>query len=341
MAKKKKEDKSEAIETSRIDSIVKQFDKLNKNHGNIIVLGKDEPVPDIPKASTGLFSLDNILGGGLPHGRIIELYGVPSGGKSTTSLQIIASVQKNGGLAAYVDAEHSLDNNYAGKLGVDLTKLIVSQPDYGEQAFEVVESLSGLMAGGDIIVVDSVAALTPKAELEGDMEKNHVGLQARMIAQGLRKITASVAKTGVIVLFINQTRQNIGVMYGPKETTPGGESLKFYSSIRIDVRKSSALKKPDGSTYGFKTKIKVVKNKVFPPFRECELDMIFGEGMPRYIDLFNCALKEGIIEMAGGGVYYIDGEKYGRGRESVLEKFKEDNEMLDSIDSRLREIYKS
>ena len=337
MVKKKK--KEEVSNDSRIRSIVDQFDKISKKQGSLIVLGDNEPIPDIPKVSTGLFSVDNVLGGGIPHGRIVELYGQPSGGKSTLSLQIIAEVQKSGGLAAYVDAEHSHDNSYSSSLGVDLTKLMISQPDYGEQALDTVEKLSGLLSGGDIIVVDSVAALTPKAEIDGDMEQNHIGLQARMLAQGLRKITAIVGRSGVIILFINQVRQNIGVMYGPKDVTPGGNALKFYASQRIDIRKSTSLKNADGSVYGFKTKIKVVKNKVAPPFRECELDMIFGQGMPKHVDIFNCAIKEKIISVGGGGVYYIDGEKYGRGRDTVIGQLKNDTAVLGSLDRRLRDIY--
>ena len=320
-------ERDKAIEMA-VGQIEKQFGK-----GAIMRLGQDA-VTAVPNISTGSISIDHALGiGGVPRGRVVEIFGPEASGKTTLTLQIIAQAQRRGGTAAFVDAEHALDPTYAKKLGVDLDNLLVAQPDNGEQALEIVEVLvrSG---GADVVVVDSVAALVPRAEIEGEMGDAQVGLQARLMSQALRKLTAVVAKSHTCLIFINQLREKIGVMFGNPETTTGGRALKFYSSVRIDIRRIGAIKDGDQVT-GSRTRVKVVKNKVAPPFRIAEFDLMYGEGVSREGDLLDLAVANRLVEKSGTWFSY-DGERLGQGREKVKQFLKENTGVFDSIDARLR-----
>jgi recombination protein RecA len=306
----------------------KQFGK-----GTVLRLGSRSVVP-VSVIPSGAISLDAALGvGGFPRGRVVEIYGPESSGKTTLALQLIAQANRLGGAAAFIDAEHALDPGYAKKLGVDVENLLISQPDSGEQALEVTSSLVATNAI-DVIVVDSVAALVPKAELEGEMGDSHVGLHARLMSQALRKLTGAVAKANTCLLFINQIREKIGVMFGSPETTTGGRALKFYSSVRVDVRRIAAIKDGD-QVVGNRTKAKVVKNKVAPPFREAEFDILYGEGISRESDLVDLGSQHGIIEKAGAW-YSFRGERLGQGRDQAKKFLKENPERADAIERELR-----
>ena len=320
-------DKKKALETA-LSQIEKQFGK-----GSVMKLG-DYKAMEIEAISTGALSLDMALGiGGLPRGRIIEIYGPESSGKTTLALHVVAEAQKEGGEAAFIDAEHALDPVYAKKLGVDIDNLIVSQPDTGEQALEITESLvrSGAL---DVIVVDSVAALVPKAEIDGDMGDSHMGLQARLMSQALRKLAGAINKSKTVLIFINQLREKIGVMFGNPETTTGGRALKFYASVRLDIRKAENIKQ-DGEIKGSRTRVKVVKNKVAPPFREAEFDIVYGEGISRAGNILDMAVNMDIIEKSGSWFSY-NGERIGQGRENVKKYLKQNPEILDEVESKVR-----
>jgi recombination protein RecA len=309
--------------------IEKQFGK-----GSIMRLGSKEAIVPIAVISTGAISFDAALGvGGFPRGRVVEVFGPESSGKTTITLQVIAEAQKAGGMAAFVDAEHALDPAYAKRLGVDVDNLLVSQPDYGEQALEITEALvrSGAI---DVLVVDSVAALVPKAELDGEMGDSHMGLQARLMSQALRKLTGTVSKSRTCLIFINQIREKIGVMFGNPETTTGGRALKFYSSVRIDIRRIAAIKEGDVVT-GSRTKIKVVKNKVAAPFREAEFDIMYGEGISREGDLLDLAVTHNILEKSGSWFSY-KGERIGQGRENARQFLKDNKETFLKLEGEVR-----
>ena len=321
------DDRSKAIELA-LSGLEKQFGK-----GSIMRLGSKDVVP-ISVISTGSISFDAALGvGGVPRGRVIEIFGPESSGKTTITLQIIAEAQKAGGLAAFVDAEHALDPAYAAKLGVDIDNLLVSQPDYGEQALEIVEALVRSNAI-DVLVVDSVAALVPKAELDGEMGDSHMGLQARLMSQALRKLTGTVSKSRTCLIFINQIREKIGVMFGNPETTTGGKALKFYSSVRIDIRRIGAVKDGD-AVVGSRTKVKIVKNKVAAPFRDAEFDILYGEGISREGDVLDLAVLHNIVDKSGAW-YSYQGERIGQGRENVRAFLKENKDVFGRVDTELR-----
>jgi recombination protein RecA len=317
-----------AIEMA-VGQIEKQFGK-----GSIMRLGQKDVVAQIPAISTGAVSLDYALGiGGMPRGRVIEIFGPESSGKTTLALQVIAEAQKTGGMAAFIDAEHALDANYARKLGVDLENLLVSQPDNGEQALEIVEVL--VRSGGvDVVVVDSVAALVPRAEIEGEMGEAQMGLQARLMSQALRKLTGIVSKSKTCLIFINQLREKIGVMFGNPETTNGGRALKFYASVRVDIRRIGAIKDGD-IVVGGRTRVKVVKNKVAPPFREAEFDVMYGEGISREGDLLDLAVDRKIVEKSGTW-FAFSGERLGQGRENVKQFLKDNPATFKSIEEKVR-----
>ena len=309
--------------------IEKQFGK-----GSIMRLGSKEAIVPIAVISTGAISFDAALGvGGVPRGRVVEIFGPESSGKTTIALQVIAEAQKAGGMAAFVDAEHALDPGYAKKLGVDVDNLLVSQPDYGEQALEITEALVRSNSI-DVLVVDSVAALVPKAELDGEMGDSHMGLQARLMSQALRKLTGTVAKSRTCLIFINQIREKIGVMFGNPETTTGGRALKFYSSVRIDIRRIAAIKEGDVVT-GSRTRVKVVKNKVAAPFREAEFDILYGEGISREGDLLDIAVTSNILEKSGSWFSY-KGERIGQGRENARSFLKENKDTMAKLDAEVR-----
>jgi recombination protein RecA len=324
------EDRSErgkAIEAA-LAQIDKQFGK-----GSIMRLGSRDKV-DVPAIPTGSLSLDAALGiGGMPRGRVIEVYGPESSGKTTLTLHVIAEAQKRGGMAAFIDAEHALDALYAGKLGVDTDNLLVSQPDSGEQALEIAEVLirSGAV---DVLVIDSVAALVPRSELEGEMGDAQMGLQARLMSQALRKLTSIVSKSKTCLIFINQLREKIGVMFGNPETTTGGRALKFYASIRLDIRRIASLKEGD-VVIGSRAKVKVVKNKVAPPFREAEFDILYGEGISKEGDLIDLGVDQKVIEKSGAW-YAMDGERLGQGRENARQFLKDNPDVRAEVDSRIR-----
>jgi len=321
-------EKAKALQAA-LAQIEKQFGK-----GTIMRLAEGEKVEDIQVVSTGSLGLDLALGvGGLPRGRVIEIYGPESSGKTTLTLQVIAQMQKQGGICAFVDAEHALDVQYAQKLGVDLSNLLISQPDTGEQALEIVDSLvrSGAV---DLIVVDSVAALTPKAEIEGDMGDSLPGLQARLMSQALRKLTATIKKTNCMVIFINQIRMKIGVMFGSPETTTGGNALKFYASVRIDIRRTGSIKKGE-EVIGSETKVKVVKNKVAPPFKTADFDILYGEGISREGEIVDLGVQHKVIEKSGAW-YAYNGEKIGQGRENAREFLKENPDLAREIENKIR-----
>lgn len=326
------DEKQKALEQV-LSQIEKQYGK-----GSIMKLGQGAADSNIEVIPTGCLALDIALGiGGVPRGRIVEIYGPESSGKTTVALHVIAETQKMGGIAAFVDAEHALDPAYAAKLGVNLDDLYVSQPDTGEQALGITENLvrSGAV---DIVVIDSVAALTPKAEIEGDMGDSHVGLQARLMSQALRKLTGVINKSKTCVIFINQLREKVGVMFGNPETTPGGKALKFYASIRIDVRKADALKDADG-LIGNKTRAKVVKNKLAPPFKTAEFDIIYGQGVSQEGCLLDIGVEYGVIEKSGAWFSY-NGEKFAQGREKARDYLKENPELKKEIDEKIRAEYK-
>ena len=329
-----------AEERSRADERVKAielaFAQIEKQFGkgSIMRLGSKEAIVPIAVISTGAISFDAALGvGGVPRGRVVEIFGPESSGKTTIALQVIAEAQKAGGMAAFVDAEHALDPGYAKKLGVDVDNLLVSQPDYGEQALEIVEALVRSNAI-DVLVVDSVAALVPKAELDGEMGDSHMGLQARLMSQALRKLTGTVAKSRTCLIFINQIREKIGVMFGNPETTTGGRALKFYSSVRIDIRRIAAIKEGDVVT-GSRTRVKIVKNKVAAPFRESEFDILYGEGISREGDLLDLAVAQNILEKSGSWFSY-KGERIGQGRENARTFLKENKDTMAKLDAEVR-----
>lgn len=322
-------EKTKALQAA-LAQIEKQFGK-----GTIMRLGADEVIEDIQTVSTGSLGLDIALGvGGLPRGRVIEIYGPESSGKTTLTLQVVAEMQKLGGVCAFIDAEHALDVQYAQALGINLEDMLISQPDTGEQALEVVDSLvrSGAI---DLIVVDSVAALTPKAELEGDMGDSLPGLQARLMSQALRKLTATIKKANCTVIFINQIRMKIGVMFGSPETTTGGNALKFYSSVRLDIRRIGAIKKAE-EIVGSETKVKVVKNKVAPPFKTAEFDIMYGSGISREGEIIDLGVVHHIVEKSGAW-YAYGGEKIGQGRDNAKEFLKENPDIAREIENKIRE----
>ena len=325
------EDKLRALDAA-LGQIEKQYGK-----GAVMKLGDSAANMNVETIPTGSLSLDIALGlGGVPKGRIIEVYGPESSGKTTVALHMVAEVQKRGGIAGFIDAEHALDPAYAKNIGVDIENLYISQPDNGDQALEITETMvrSGAV---DIIIVDSVAALVPKAEIDGDMGDSHVGLQARLMSQALRKLTAAISKSNCIVIFINQLREKVGVMFGNPETTTGGRALKFYSSIRLDVRRIEALKQ-GGEMVGNRTRIKVVKNKVAPPFREAEFDIMFGKGISKEGDVLDLAASVGIVQKSGAWFAY-GGDKIGQGRENAKAYLREHPEIMDEIEHKVRVAY--
>jgi len=324
-------EKDKALEAA-LAQIDKRFGK-----GSVMSLGDDNARLDIEAISTGSVSLDIACGiGGLPKGRIIEIFGPESSGKTTLALQVIAEAQKEGGKAAFIDAEHALDPVYAKNIGVNIDELLVSQPDTGEDALEITEMLirSGALS---VVVIDSVAALVPKSEIEGDMGDSHVGQQARLMSQALRKLTGVANKTGTMVIFINQLREKIGVMFGNPETTTGGRALKFYASIRLDVRRIESIKMGD-NVIGNRTRVKVVKNKVAPPFKMTEFDIMYGEGISRAGDILDCATEAGILEKSGSW-YSYQGERIGQGRENVKTYLKERPELMNSLEAQIKEKF--
>ena len=315
--------------SAALSQIEKQFGK-----GSVMRMGDAGPARDIEAISTGSLALDVALGiGGLPKGRVVEIYGPESSGKTTLTLQVIAEAQKAGGTAAFVDAEHALDPIYAQKLGVNVDDLLVSQPDTGEQALEITDMLvrSGAV---DVVVVDSVAALTPKAEIEGDMGDHHVGLQARLMSQALRKLTANIKRSNTLVIFINQIRMKIGVMFGNPETTTGGNALKFYSSVRLDIRRTGAIKKGD-EVLGNETRVKVVKNKVAPPFKQAEFEILYGEGISREGEIITLGVQQGIIDKSGSW-YSYNGDRIGQGKDNVRAFLKENPDIAVGIEAQIR-----
>ncbi len=323
--------KREALEAARLQ-IDKEFGK-----GSLMKLGDNREIMDVDVIPSGSLLLDEALGvGGYPKGRIIEIYGPESSGKTTLALHAIAEAQRSGGIAAFIDAEHALDPTYAKNLGVNIDELYVSQPDNGEQALEITERLvrSGAL---DIVVVDSVAALTPQAEIEGDMGDSHMGLQARLMSQALRKLTGILAKSNTTIIFINQIRMKIGVMFGNPETTTGGNALKFYASVRMDVRRIESIGKNSDELTGNRVRVKIVKNKVAPPFKKCELDLLFGSGISREGSLLDAAIKYELIEKAGAW-YSYNGEKIGQGRDKTLDYIKTNQEFQTELETKLREL---
>ncbi|MEW7985019.1 MAG: recombinase RecA [Candidatus Thiodiazotropha sp.] len=323
------ENRAKAL-SAALGQIEKQFGK-----GSVMRMGDTNAVRNIDAISTGSLSLDIALGiGGLPKGRVVEIYGPESSGKTTLTLQVVAEAQKMGGTAAFIDAEHALDPQYAEKLGVNVDELLVSQPDTGEQALEITDMLvrSGAV---DLVVIDSVAALTPKAEIEGDMGDSHVGLQARLMSQALRKLTANIKRTNCLVIFINQIRMKIGVMFGNPETTTGGNALKFYSSVRLDIRRTGAIKKGD-EVVGNDTRVKVVKNKVAPPFKQVQFEILYGEGISHEGEIIELGVQRGIIDKSGAW-YSYNGDRIGQGKENVRNFLKENPDISETIESRIRE----
>ena len=326
-----KEDKLKALDAA-IAQIEKQYGK-----GSVMKLGDNSANMNVETVPTGSLSLDIALGlGGLPKGRIIEVYGPESSGKTTVALHCVAEVQKRGGIAGFIDAEHALDPVYARNIGVDIDNLYISQPDCGEQALEITETMvrSGAV---DIVVVDSVAALVPKAEIQGEMGDSHVGLQARLMSQALRKLTAVISKSNCIVIFINQLREKVGVMFGNPETTTGGRALKFYSSVRLDVRRTESLKQ-GGEIVGNHVRVKVVKNKIAPPFREAEFDIMFGQGISREGDVLDLAVNAGIVNKSGAW-YAYEGDKIGQGRENAKTYIHENPAFFDMLEAKVRDFY--
>ncbi len=351
MAKKNADDVIDAIEASmngtpkksvnaeKLKALQLTLDKLEKTYGkgSIMMLG-DRQVDHIESISTGSLGLDIALGiGGLPKGRVVEIYGPESSGKTTLAIHAIANVQRNGGIAAIIDAEHAFDRFYAEKLGVNTENLLISQPDNGEQALEIADNLirSGAV---DIVVIDSVAALTPKAEIEGEMGDSRMGLQARLMSQALRKLTGTINKTGCCCIFINQLREKIGIMFGNPETTTGGNALKFYATVRLDIRRISQIKDADTVT-GNRVRVKVIKNKVAPPFRQAEFDIVFGEGISKIGEIIDMGVEKGIIKKAGSWFSY-DETKLGQGRDQVKALFMENPDLAEEIEFKIKEVLK-
>lgn len=323
------EQKKQALKVA-LAQIDKQFGK-----GSVMFLGDDQAQGDIEAVPTGSLSLDIALGiGGLPRGRVVEIYGPESSGKTTLTLHVIAEVQKLGGIAAFIDAEHALDPRYAKRLGVNTDDLLISQPDTGEQALEITDML--VRSGGvDIVVIDSVAALTPKAEIEGEMGASHMGLQARLMSQALRKLTSNIKRTNTMVIFINQLRMKIGVMFGNPETTTGGNALKFYASVRLDIRRIGAIKKGD-EILGNETRVKVLKNKVAPPFKQAEFQILYNEGISLESEIIDLGVKHGFVEKAGAW-YSVKGERIGQGKDNAREYLKLNPELSQKIETQIRE----
>jgi len=323
------EKKKQALKAA-LAQIDKQFGK-----GSVMFLGDEQAQADIEAVSTGSLSLDIALGiGGLPRGRVVEIYGPESSGKTTLTLHVIAEMQKLGGTAAFIDAEHALDPQYARRLGVNTDDLLISQPDTGEQALEITDML--VRSGGvDIVVIDSVAALTPKAEIEGEMGASHMGLQARLMSQALRKLTSNIKKTNTMVIFINQLRMKIGVMFGNPETTTGGNALKFYASVRLDIRRIGAIKKGD-EILGNETRVKVLKNKVAPPFKQAEFQILYNQGISRESEIIDLGVTHGFVEKAGAW-YSVEGERIGQGKDNAREYLKDNPELSQKIETKVRE----
>jgi recombination protein RecA len=323
---------------AKLKALQLTLDKLDKAYGKGTVMRmNDEAVEEVEAISSGSLSLDAALGvGGYPRGRVVEIYGPESSGKTTLTLHAIAECQKSGGIAAFIDAEHAFDRYYAQSLGVDIDELIVSQPDHGEQALEIADNLirSGAV---DIVVIDSVAALTPKSEIEGEMGDSKMGLHARLMSQALRKLTASISKTQSTVIFINQLREKIGVMFGNPETTTGGNALKFYASVRLDIRRSTQIKDSQGGINGNRTRVKVVKNKVAPPFKTVEFDILYGKGISKNGELLDLGVEEEIIQKSGSWFSYGD-TKLGQGRDSVIKLFEDNLELAEEIEDKIRNI---
>ncbi len=321
--------KQKALDAA-LGQIERQFGK-----GSVMRLGDSEVGRDIETVSTGSLGLDIALGvGGLPRGRVVEVYGPESSGKTTLTLSVVAQAQKAGGTCAFIDAEHALDPSYAGRLGVNVDELLISQPDTGEQALEIADMLVR-SAAVDIIVIDSVAALTPKAEIEGEMGDSHVGLHARLMSQALRKLTANIKRSNTMVIFINQIRMKIGVMFGNPETTTGGNALKFYSSVRLDIRRIGAVKKGD-EVLGNQTRVKVVKNKIAPPFRKCEFDILYNEGISKEGELIDMGVELGLVEKSGAW-YSYNGDRIGQGRDNVRDFLRENADIADAIEGAVRQ----
>lgn len=321
---------------AKLKALQLTLDKLDKAYGKGTVMRmNDEALQEVEAISSGSLSLDAALGvGGYPRGRVVEIYGPESSGKTTLTLHAIAECQKNGGIAAFIDAEHAFDRYYAQSLGIDIDELIVSQPDHGEQALEIADNLirSGAV---DIVVIDSVAALTPKSEIEGEMGDSKMGLHARLMSQALRKLTASISKTQSTVIFINQLREKIGVMFGNPETTTGGNALKFYASVRLDIRRSTQIKDSQGGINGNRTRVKVVKNKVAPPFKTVEFDILYGKGISKNGELLDLGVEEEIIQKSGSWFSYGD-TKLGQGRDSVIKLFEDNLELAEEIEGKIR-----
>jgi recombination protein RecA len=321
---------------AKLKALQLTLDKLDKAYGKGTVMRmNDEALQEVEAISSGSLSLDAALGvGGYPRGRVVEIYGPESSGKTTLTLHAIAECQKNGGIAAFIDAEHAFDRYYAQSLGIDIDELIVSQPDHGEQALEIADNLirSGAV---DIVVIDSVAALTPKSEIEGEMGDSKMGLHARLMSQALRKLTASISKTQSTVIFINQLREKIGVMFGNPETTTGGNALKFYASVRLDIRRSTQIKDSQGGINGNRTRVKVVKNKVAPPFKTVEFDILYGKGISKNGELLDLGVEEEIIQKSGSWFSYGD-TKLGQGRDSVIKLFEDNLELAEEIEDKIR-----
>ena len=337
-AEKTKETMSKDVKTEKLKALQMAMDKLEKTHGKgaIMRMG-DSKVEDVEAIPTGSLGVDLALGvGGFPRGRIIEIYGPESSGKTTLAIHAIAEAQKQGGIAAFIDAEHAFDRFYAEKLGVDIDNLLISQPDNGEQALEIVDNLvrSGAI---DIIVIDSVAALTPRSEIEGEMGDSKVGLHARLMSQALRKLTGTISKTGTVCIFINQLREKIGVMFGNPETTTGGNALKFYASIRIDIRRSTQIKSADDVT-GNRVKVKVVKNKVAPPFRKAEFDIMYGSGISKVGEIIDMGSEAGIIKKSGSWFSYQD-TKLGQGRDAVKDLLLDNPDLMEELEKKIKEHY--
>lgn len=328
--------KAEAERTDALNNAIFQIEK-KYGKGSVMRLGDNEENINVETISTGCLSLDRALGlGGVPRGRVIEIYGPESSGKTTVALHMVAEVQRTGGIAGFIDAEHALDPAYAKKIGVDIDNLYISQPDNGEQALEITETMvrSGAV---DIVIVDSVAALVPKAEIEGDMGDSHVGLQARLMSQALRKLTAAISNTKCVVVFINQLREKVGMMFGNPEVTTGGRALKFYASIRMDVRKINTLKKAD-EVLGNRTRVKIVKNKIAPPFKEAEFDIMYGEGISKTGDILDLATEINVVEKSGAW-YSYEGEKIGQGRDNAKKYLTEHPEICVELDAKVRDYY--
>jgi len=323
---------------AKLKALKLTLDKLDKAYGKGTVMKmSDQAIEDVDAISSGSLGLDIALGvGGYPRGRVVEIYGPESSGKTTLTLHAIAEAQKAGGIAAFIDAEHAFDRFYAEKLGIDIDNLIISQPDNGEQALEIADNLirSGAI---DIVVIDSVAALTPKSEIEGEMGDSKMGLHARLMSQALRKLTASISKTNCTVIFINQLREKIGVMFGNPETTTGGNALKFYASVRLDIRRSTQIKDSNGVVLGNKTRVKVVKNKVAPPFKMAEFDIMYGEGVSKVGEILDIAVEHELVKKSGSWFSYQD-TKLGQGRDAVKELIKDNPDLMDELEQKIREI---